>query len=572
MKGIGEQLEKQNKVMLIFLDQFENVFFLPEVLERITTLLLRLCDEGSNIILGFSWKTDLVGSTTDFPYIHRDSIKRSSITLQLKTFSRPETEALMKKLSLEMGGKLRKDLQFFLSEFSQGYPWLLKKLCAHVKTQRDQGVSQREIANTLLNVKDLFQEDIRGLSSKEEETLRRVAKISPIAISEVIEVFDSEIVQNLVDLRLLVRVGPKYDIYWDIFRDFLNSEKIPIQENYILRAQVTSILKGTRLLVDKKSKLPMNEFREELDLKEKTSQNIVRDMKLLRLASLKNGKMAIELKLPSSDQGFEEGLQKHMSEYLPRNRLVSNILDKLKTTKTLILTEIAEILEHSSPYISATKKTWLLYARIFSSWLHFANLATFDANHSLNEYLPGKQIRERKYYQSRSRTGMSFPTIQYRPIEKVLFRIVSAISTKKTVDWTGIPQSSISRSLAALEGLSLIKRRASTITVSKRAMEFVLVPEKRNEIFSEQALKIKTFRVFIQLLNDNQHNIKTHSQLSLALKQRLSLQLANSTAEAYVKIMLDWARHLFLAPGVYDKMHKGPIKGWKKKDDTMSLF
>jgi hypothetical protein len=37
--------------------------------------------------------------------------------------------------------------------------------------------------------------------------------------------------------------------------------------------------------------------------------------------------------------------------------------------------------------------------------------------------------------------------------------------------------------------------------------------------------------------------------------------------------MLDWARHTNLAPGVFAKIRKGPIKGWKKKEDAqMSLF
>jgi hypothetical protein len=37
--------------------------------------------------------------------------------------------------------------------------------------------------------------------------------------------------------------------------------------------------------------------------------------------------------------------------------------------------------------------------------------------------------------------------------------------------------------------------------------------------------------------------------------------------------MLDWARHAKLAPGVFTEIRKGPITGWKNKEDRqMSLF
>ncbi len=85
-----------------------------------------------------------------------------------------------------------------------------------------------------MNVEELFQEDLRGLLPEEEDALRRIAKAAPISVLELGEEFKHEIVQSLVNARLIVRIGNKYDIYWDIFRDYLNSGLVPIQENYIL--------------------------------------------------------------------------------------------------------------------------------------------------------------------------------------------------------------------------------------------------------------------------------------------------------------------------------------------------
>jgi hypothetical protein len=105
-----------------------------------------------------------------------------------------------------------------------------QRLCAHVKAQREQGTSQAEIATKVLNVEEIFQEDLSGLGSQEDDTLRAIAKNAPISVNSVGEEYDTNVVQSLVDRRLLVRIGPKYDLYWDIFRDYLNTGKVPVEE------------------------------------------------------------------------------------------------------------------------------------------------------------------------------------------------------------------------------------------------------------------------------------------------------------------------------------------------------
>ena len=163
---LGRTLEPTGKVLFIFLDQFENMFFLPDALRRIRDLFVKVVDAQTNVLFGFSWKTDLVGSTDEFPYQMRDTIRNSSRRIPLRTFSDVETTILLDHLGEELRAPLRKDLRFFLSEFSQGYPWLLKKLCAHVKAQREAGVRQLHIADSLLNVQELFEEDLRGLTNR----------------------------------------------------------------------------------------------------------------------------------------------------------------------------------------------------------------------------------------------------------------------------------------------------------------------------------------------------------------------------------------------------------------------
>jgi len=110
---VGRALEQEGKLLFIFLDQFENIFFLPDTLRRIRDLLFSICDARTNVILGFSWKTDLIGSTSEFPYQLRDAITSASKHISLDTFSEVETAALLLKLSDELRAPLRKDLEFF---------------------------------------------------------------------------------------------------------------------------------------------------------------------------------------------------------------------------------------------------------------------------------------------------------------------------------------------------------------------------------------------------------------------------------------------------------------------------
>ena len=285
---LGRTLEADRRVLFIFFDQFENMFFLLDALSRIRDLFVKVVDAQTNIVFGFSWKADLVGSTNEFPYQIRDAITSTSRRVALDTFSDVETTTLLDLLRDELRAPLRKDLRFFLSEFSQGYPWLLKKLCAHVKAQREAGVRQQNIADSLLNVQELFQTDLRGLSVEEDETLRGIARVAPVGVAELGEEFSPAAVQRLVDARLLVRVGPRYDVYWDICRDYLNAGRVPVQENYILHMPARSVFRNAKVLADRQGRLTTHEFQQLTQLSEKSFYNLIREMRLLGVITVEN--------------------------------------------------------------------------------------------------------------------------------------------------------------------------------------------------------------------------------------------------------------------------------------------
>ena len=64
---LGNNLRKSGKLMFVFFDQFENLFFLPDAFRRIRDVFLKISAAATNVLFGFCWKTDLIGLTNDFP-------------------------------------------------------------------------------------------------------------------------------------------------------------------------------------------------------------------------------------------------------------------------------------------------------------------------------------------------------------------------------------------------------------------------------------------------------------------------------------------------------------------------
>ncbi len=571
--AISRALERNGKIVFVFLDQFEYVFFLRDALKRVRDLFLKVCDGQTNVIFGFSWKTDLIGLTDDFPYKLRDAIRSSSERVILHTFSEVETNALLDRLADELHTSLRKDLRFFLSEFSQGYPWLLKKLCAHVRAQRGAGVPQSAIAESLLNVEGLFQEDLRGLSAEEQEILRRIAKAAPIGGLELGEGSRPDLVQNLVDSRLVVRIGEKYDVYWDIFRDYLNSGRLPVQENYILRAQVRSVLNATKLLTQAGGVLDVSGFRVQTGLSEKSFYNVARDMGLLGLAKVDNGKVVLQIKLLTAEEDLETSLRGHLRDRLGRNRLIWRLSKTLEEKGTLTINEVSGILKEACPYVSATTQTWLTYARIIVGWMDAGDLVVLNKkNGILTRYEPGTEIRERHLLLAKRR-GVATPRIQYSPVEEVVVRLVRAVQKGERVDWIGLRRSTIFKALASLEAIGFITRKATSITILPEAQEFVVAPERRPALFAKAALKVDSFATFVNILEAHKRRGLTIAELGVELRKKLAIGWKDGTAETNAKIMLDWTRHAKLAPGVFVMLGKGPKKGWKEREaGQMRLF
>ena len=569
LQNASEELRRSQRLAFIFLDQFENLFFLPDALRRIRDMLLAMCDYQASVVFGFAWKTDLVGATNDFPFQLRDSIADSCKRFSVETFSEIEVSALLDKLRAELRTEIRKDLRFFLSEFSQGFPWLLKKLCAHVKGQREAGVPQAEIANRLLNVEELFKEDLGGITSDQEDALRRIAKAAPVEISELSEHYSPHVVQSLVDSRLVVRIGNKYDIYWDIFRDYLNSGRIPVQENYLLRIQVRALLKAVSILRQGNGRLQFKAFREQTRLSEHSAMNVVRDLRLLGLATVDSGIITFTIAdeegaVAADEQPLPPALRTHIKERLGHNRLVSGIISVLKSEETRHLNDIAQLLSQWCPYVTATADTWRMYARVFATWMDLTDLATFDVRKStLSYYEASTELRQRDLrFSSMRPSSVRVPDIQYSPVDTVARMILEGLEGKR-VPWHSLKKSTVRKAFATLEELRFVIRTGTGYRVGAMMPSLEATVATRKAAFAAAVSRLPAFSQFLELLDKYTHTGRSHLLLGREFRERLKIGWRDGTAQTNAKIMLDWARHTGLAPGVF-------AEGRRRKSSSMA--
>jgi hypothetical protein len=158
VKQILSYLRENNKILILIFDQFEDVFRRDYLYKPFHEFLLHVNNEQANIIVGFSWKNEITLSPESGSYKFWEQAKGLGVPFELKTFNNEELNLLIEQLENEPKiGKLSSSLKSLLIENSQGYPWLIKKLCIHIYHEvvlRKQKLST--LAKMNLNINNLM--------------------------------------------------------------------------------------------------------------------------------------------------------------------------------------------------------------------------------------------------------------------------------------------------------------------------------------------------------------------------------------------------------------------------------
>lgn len=420
LTDIHHAISVEGYYAILFFDQFEKVFDYPEVTKAIRTLFLRTTERQLSILFGFAWKSDLWSQAEGFPHSERDDIVREAYPVKpLGQFDQEETSEILKQLEIQWGEKLSDLLHRQLATFSRGLPWLLKKVCAHVLEQKAQGVTQNELIEANLKLQDLFEADLAGLDDEERSLLRAIAPLLPTTLRRISESFEiASIDQSLhrfIDKRILVKitedVGPsyadvKYDAYSDIFREFLVTGTVPIDDAYYFFMYPKGGLKFFNKIKERGA-LSIEEEIEETGKQVASIYNLSRDLRQLGLVDVHNRVFTVNEEVRDlSDEEFLPYLQGQLKQ----NRLVSLTLAEINTYGVIHLDQVSDLLREMFPSVQATQKTWIHYSRTTARWLHEARLAFYDPRNRTLHQVDDEDVFERVVSRGSLRgTGFRLP-------------------------------------------------------------------------------------------------------------------------------------------------------------------
>ncbi|MFJ6385445.1 restriction endonuclease [Kitasatospora sp. NPDC092039] len=423
--------------ILIFFDQFENVFQSEDVTREFRDLALMVPDSGIPLMVGFAWKTDLVAWTESHPFRLRDEIRSNSTFVSVGPMGAQEVDALLRRLEHRLGVRISRDLRQRIREYSQGLPWLFKKLSGHIISELEtRQKTQEQLVSESLNVQSLFDSDLAGLSPIESDALRHIARFAPVSAVDVTEKYNGAAIQSLLDSRLVVAVAEKLDTYWDTFRDFLNTGRVPIEDSYIVRQSPRAVAELIFAVLELGGDATVSDLATDLGVSTKVIYNRSREPRLFGLTAYEPQRVKILDDVINADS-IETEIRRRVAAALKRNRAYSSFTSLAERGGNgVAAAAYARELTNAFPAVAAQPPSWLGYARCFALWFDYAGLAVFE-NDRL--YLPPDGHVPRGSLRSRQSPGRAkgFVLRTPKPAFDLLAELANgSVALKVTSSWS----------------------------------------------------------------------------------------------------------------------------------------
>ena len=363
------QIEQREQVICLVFDQFEELYSKPEVFtvfEATQSLLISAVAAQSSLVLGFAWKTDSTVQQDHPAYYMWHKLADHRMEVELGRFTSSEASNAISIFQKELGEKLRPDLRRQLTENSQGYPWLLKKLCIHVYDLVKSENSQSELVDKALDIGSLFDKDLQQLTSAENTCLQMIAENAPADWYEMLKFSGQDVLGGLRDKRLIIRSGDRLNLYWDIFREYVLTRTVPsIALSYLPASpSIGAMLKVGRQLDSEESRSLM-ELSKLCGLSEKTIGNVIRDLNMFGIVTVNQSKIKLASSMEAADR---EKILQRLRQVLKSHALTMG-LSKRDPEEIITTLDIIQLLKEINPTAQHQEKTWKTYAERMGHWL-----------------------------------------------------------------------------------------------------------------------------------------------------------------------------------------------------------
>ncbi|MDJ0660349.1 MAG: hypothetical protein QNJ42_12810 [Crocosphaera sp.] len=376
-----EFLKSNNKVLVIFFDQFETILSKPS-LDNLFLLFEKVVYEvnslkNDNLVLGFSWRTDMITSISHKAYHTWHNLSNLQRNIEISEFNQEEVENLMTCFSQENSLKKSKPNIQSLLKSCPKYPWLIRKLCSAIysnnidKSELIEHTYKKQITQD--DIKKLFDKDLESLSVEEIKCLKYIAKNSPVDITILCEKYNSAIVNNLAEKKLIIKNGTNYKLYWDIFADYINYGKLPeLTINYVPTQTIKTFMIKFRQMKNNKTR---QEIKTILNISENSLKGFLADF--ATLFPCEYNKKSKEF-IIHNDQILnltDNEIAHHLSEQFKSHI----VYQKIKKNSSKLITE-AQITEILGEEYSISSKSIKDYRSRLLSWLFFTGLLEKRSN------------------------------------------------------------------------------------------------------------------------------------------------------------------------------------------------
>ena len=379
IRAFLESLEPKNQIVTLVFDQFEELYSKPElfeVFEKAKSLLLNAASIKLNFCLGFAWKTDSTTHSEHPAYFFWHQLSDYRVTRKLVPFSDGESGAAISIFEKEINQKLHTDLKHNLIASSQGYPWLLKKLCIHLYEKIEHGFDQNDLLENKLDIASLFKEDMEELEPGEAACLKLIAQRAPVDWFEIIETSGPDTLKSLINRRLVIRSGDRLNVYWDIFREYILTGNVPvIPLRYLPSTDFSSLYKVVRYL-DHGITLSIQDLAGKATLSEGTIQNIGSDMVMFGVANREGGLYSLS---EDTLDGNEASILKAIREKFKKHAFTHAFKEKASRSAVTV-NALIETLKQLFPDNKYAEKTWHSYTVRLCRWLELCGFIEVSGN------------------------------------------------------------------------------------------------------------------------------------------------------------------------------------------------
>ena len=365
-----------------------------------------------------------------------------------------------------------------------------------------------------------------------------IAENAPADWVEMIDASGKDVLQALMDKRLIIRRGNRVTIYWDIFREYLISGKVPsIPLTYLPSYQSLNTVLMIATQLSKDTPHNYDELSKMANIKSSTAVNVIHDLMMFGVAIRDIDGVRLDPKVEKTDP---EGILRRLRQVFSSHAVTLN-LKKLEKGFVISQDEMIEILQVINPTAQHTEKTWKIYSDRISQWLAATGFLIPDSDgfgmvvEDRGDINPDfTKISVGYYNEEHFFIGDSSPAYALQALQWLID------NPKPVTSWSEFYANGLRNAAQSLRNLGIIVNAKGRYVVTTKYKSYSLPLEILWKAANEDKTLEKA-RVFLKA-----NPSASGRELGIFLKKDFERNWAESSVERVGNSLRQWARWLIM--------------------------